>query len=260
MNACGEKVGSDPGSADHPPSNPFATRWVRPGAIPFRFARSESMETIVARLQNNRWRGAIIGPHGTGKSTLVQSLLPTLADAGKQPVFFRFVGNALCGARNVTLQNSGCDGPTFSEGNSLGGVPNGSFNQHANTGDRLPLDSLFTRLPSAKTNPAPLVTTTIVVIDGYEQLSLLNRLRLHWHCRRTGCGLLVTAHRRTRLPSVYHTHPDEALVCELVREALPSHAGLIGTEEIIAAFQRRHQNVRETFFDLYDLFESRRLG
>ena len=58
--------------------NPFCTRHVRPGAIPFRFPEGLDATALVDRLEANGWRGQIVGPHGSGKSTLLEALLPEL--------------------------------------------------------------------------------------------------------------------------------------------------------------------------------------
>jgi hypothetical protein len=63
-------------------TNPFATCWTRPGAIPFQFAADDSAAHCLARLAASNWRGAIVGPHGSGKSTLLEALRPGLVDAG----------------------------------------------------------------------------------------------------------------------------------------------------------------------------------
>lgn len=63
-------------------NNPFATCWTRPGAIDFQFGRGESAERLIARLAVANWRGAIVGPHGSGKSTLIETIKPWLAAAG----------------------------------------------------------------------------------------------------------------------------------------------------------------------------------
>ena len=63
-------------------SNPFSTRFVRPGAIPFFFSPGQSLAVLVERLRQNEWRGAIVGPHGSGKSTLLESLIPHIEAAG----------------------------------------------------------------------------------------------------------------------------------------------------------------------------------
>ncbi len=63
-------------------SNPFATCWTRPGALPFRFADGHSAAQLVAKLAAQKWRGAIVGPHGCGKSTLLETLERLLRGVG----------------------------------------------------------------------------------------------------------------------------------------------------------------------------------
>jgi hypothetical protein len=64
-------------------SNPFATRFTRPGAIPYLFAEGESAAILIERLRSQDWCGQIIGPHGSGKSTLLAALVPALEAAGR---------------------------------------------------------------------------------------------------------------------------------------------------------------------------------
>jgi hypothetical protein len=64
------------------PRNPFASRHIRPGAIPYFFAEGLDAPTLVARLCEHGWRGAVVGPHGSGKSTLLAALGPHLFSAG----------------------------------------------------------------------------------------------------------------------------------------------------------------------------------
>ncbi len=66
------------------PSNPFATRFTRPGAIEYLFPADQSAESLVATLRDNQWWGEIVGPHGSGKSTLVAALVPALEAAGRK--------------------------------------------------------------------------------------------------------------------------------------------------------------------------------
>lgn len=58
--------------------NPFSAPRFAPGAIPFLFPPGQSLELFLQRLRASRWRGQIVGPHGTGKSTLIATLLPFL--------------------------------------------------------------------------------------------------------------------------------------------------------------------------------------
>ena len=66
------------------PSNPFSTRFIRPGAIPFVFPEGQAAQSLIELLAANRWCGQIIGPHGSGKSTLLATLIPALMAAGRR--------------------------------------------------------------------------------------------------------------------------------------------------------------------------------
>lgn len=64
--------------------NPFSTRAVRPGAIDYRFPPGQSPGTLLGRLHANHWWGEIVGPHGSGKSTLIETLRQPLLEAGRR--------------------------------------------------------------------------------------------------------------------------------------------------------------------------------
>jgi len=64
-------------------ANPFSTRHVRPGAIPYLFPEGEDAATLLARLERSAWRGQIVGPHGSGKSALLATLVAALETRGK---------------------------------------------------------------------------------------------------------------------------------------------------------------------------------
>ena len=54
--------------------NLFSTKYWAPGAIPFQFAEgTESCESLIALFEEHG-NGQIVGPHGSGKSTLIESL------------------------------------------------------------------------------------------------------------------------------------------------------------------------------------------
>jgi len=67
-------------------SNPFSTRFTRPGALPYRFDGDMTIDELVRRFEAAGRRGQIVGPHGSGKSTLLSELVPALAAAG-HPAF-----------------------------------------------------------------------------------------------------------------------------------------------------------------------------
>lgn len=102
-----------------------------------------------------------------------------------------------------------------------------------------------------------LSAATQLVIDGYEQLSPLTRWLIVRRCRWRGCGLLITAHRDSGLPTLYTMQPGLELALSLARRLLPA-ADAIGRADIEAAWQAHRGNLREVLFSLYDLFEQRR--
>lgn len=57
-------------------TNPFCTRCFQPGAIPFYFRPPMSLDSLVHRIREGSGRrNAIVGPHGSGKSTLMAAIL-----------------------------------------------------------------------------------------------------------------------------------------------------------------------------------------
>jgi energy-coupling factor transporter ATP-binding protein EcfA2 len=62
--------------------NPFVTRRVRPGAIPYFFPPHVDAAALVDQWRAAGRRGAIVGPHGSGKSTLLAALRGALAQSG----------------------------------------------------------------------------------------------------------------------------------------------------------------------------------
>jgi hypothetical protein len=92
-------------SACQPPQNPFATRFIRPGAMPFLFPLSIDTAQLVERLAELDWRGAIIGPHGSGKSTLLAELRPELIRGGRRIAEFALHN----GQRRLPIASRDCE-------------------------------------------------------------------------------------------------------------------------------------------------------
>jgi hypothetical protein len=191
------------------PTNPFATRYVRPGALAYRFPEGDSADALLQRLRSLDNCGAIIGPHGSGKSTLVATLLEHRRALGQHTLL-------------VTLRD----------------------------GQR--------RLPHGWQRDARRQHATLVIVDGYEQLSRWQRWRLRRWCRRHTMPLLVTAHLDVGLPVVHRPAPDSCLlwrlVCALAGEAPP----WITPAQVEALFAQTGGNLREALFRLYDLYEAQR--
>lgn len=99
---------------------------------------------------------------------------------------------------------------------------------------------------------------TLVVIDGYEQLSWWSRRQLQFRCRRVGCGLLVTTHRDAGLPDLLHVRSSLEVVQTLVAELTHDMPIRIAAAEVTTLYHACQGNVRDLFFALYDLYEQRR--
>ncbi len=81
--------------------NPFSARFVRPGAIPYIFPEGHSPESVFALFRGHHRRGAVVGPHGVGKSALLTALGKYLADR-KEPCLHMELDN---GQRSLTAEN-----------------------------------------------------------------------------------------------------------------------------------------------------------
>jgi hypothetical protein len=115
------------------------------------------------------------------------------------------------------------------------------------------------RLPIDQRQRQALSPSGMLAIDGYEQLSRWNRLKIRRLCLRRRCGLLVTAHSDVGLPLLYHTVADFEIARRVVSELAPAD-GSIADSDVRRACQAHHGDLREALFCLYDLYEQRRSG
>jgi hypothetical protein len=92
--------------------NPFAVRYVRPGAIPFLVPapekpRGDPIETMLAKLRRQKWQGQIVGKHGSGKSTLLAEIAHRLHHQGLKVRTFRFDALGGAGVREMKKAMTG---------------------------------------------------------------------------------------------------------------------------------------------------------
>jgi hypothetical protein len=253
LDASGVRRAAHAISRPWPESNPFASRRVRPGAIPFQFPPGVDSSELLSGFRQLGWRASIIGPHGSGKSTLLATLTRDLIAAGH--------------AIHVIALHGGQR--------------------------RLPRE-FFETIPPRR-QPRLQRPAMIVVVDGYEQLNYWNRSRLERRCSAAAAGLLITAHAPTKLPILFETStsyelsiqiaehlvssikpqasalacprkavgmaPDEPTFAPLSQASSlkPQACSEISSADIHRAWTVHHGNIREMLFELYDLFERRRV-
>lgn len=196
---------TDTGRTNLPPTNPFSSQAVTPGAIPYIHDAGEDLEELVAKFQAAGYRGQIVGPHGSGKSTLLASLLPRLRELGHH-------------VESIALH----DGER-----------------------RLPHDFATTK------HEPP----TIVVIDGYEQLSWFARRRIHSRCRRYDWGLLAVVHESVGLPTLCAPRVSTELAAHIVKDLLQDRDFSVPAEDLEDLLGKHAGNLRDVLFDLYDRYE-----
>ncbi len=173
-------------------SNPFATRFVRPGGLPWVESNdSSSPDYLVTRFRHQlNYRAAIVGPHGTGKSTLLEHLVPKLGEVH----FKKHAASSV--AERSDLGN--VVWLTLRRGPQLDRLIAGS-QVHWREGG-------------------------LLVLDGFEQLSWLRRRWVLSRTRAQKVGLLVTCHEPIHLPVLHATSSSVAVLRRIVELALTAHS------------------------------------
>jgi hypothetical protein len=200
--------------------NPFATRYIRPGALPYQFPKEGSLAGLIDRLADCGWRGEILGPHGSGKSTLVRSLIPELSSRGVHVSLF-----------------------TMRQGNR-----------------RLPpsdTDDAEWFPPSVDKAVRLSGINRLWIVDGAEQLSKFSWWRLRVDCRWKRRGLVVTTHHPLGLPLLFRTSTTADLAWQVVSKLLPAQQTFILPADVQEAFQVHAGNLRETLLALFDVYHQR---
>ena len=233
---------------DPPPTNPFSTRFIRPDANEFLFPSEaavdsgESIHDLVRRITTANFN-LIVGDHGTGKSTLLATLLPDLQ------VHYRRVASVLLHAPDQSADRHSWAG-------------SGSIASSVSTTPGRP--SVYAKLRnvakcwhSIHSLAKVLPPGGLLVVDGLEQLDVLSRQWLLLHALRRKLSVLATSHVEVRgFTVVYRSSVSADLVTRLANRLL---AG--GPPDVDAAVRRELQSgrldavssVRDLWFELYDL-------
>jgi hypothetical protein len=95
--------------------------------------------------------------------------------------------------------------------------------------------------------------SSLLAIDGFEQLGFFTRWRMKHHCRQHHCGLLITAHRSMGLPALFHTEVTLEMAKDVIAGLIPAGGEWVLEGFDLAARLRHHRgSLREVLFELYD--------
>ncbi|WP_372716257.1 ATP-binding protein [Novipirellula sp.] len=243
---------------DFQPSNPFCTRFVRPGAIGYRFDPQQDAEPLVAaptlaaptlaalvrRICDPPFQ-LIVGPHGSGKSTLIRELVPRLSSH-----FAKVVEIQLHQPEHHYLTSP----QTLSPENAS---TRGWFSASA---ERLIHSCRMAKWVAAKQREAR--PNGLLIIDGLEQLSWWSVDRIRRRAKRWGQTVLATSHRQHRgFATLRNTTLDADQIIALTQSLIASLATSEQTQ-VRRELDRRslgpQTNLRDLWFDLYDLIETSR--
>lgn len=202
------------------PQNPFSARHHLPGALPWLPVAGAADPSRLHGDLLARRAGEIIGPEGTGKSTLLR-VLEGLARARGHEVL------------RISLR----------------------YGQRLP-----PAAALRFCLRRPATGAGADAGPRLLLVDSAEQLAAPARLLLRGLCAATGTTLLFTGHTPLGLPLLWRTHATGALargVVEALLSASPSAPRLVAPDEAEPALLQTGGNLREALFLLYDLHEQR---
>lgn len=75
-----------------PQENPFCSGAIE--RLEFRLPAGFTWDSLIAKLANVNWIGAVVGPHGSGKSSLLDQLAPRLEQHGLKPRIYRLTAES----------------------------------------------------------------------------------------------------------------------------------------------------------------------
>ncbi len=221
--------------------NPFATRFIEPGALEYAFFGEGSLDRLVQEFFGTcHGRAAIVGPHGSGKTTLLHSLVPRIG--------------------NIQVYRD------------LANPDTSRFLNESKPASSVTKNIRWFRLSAQARDSRQVLNdrqqwdrNSIVVVDGFEQMPIWRRYVVRWLTRRCGAGLLVTAHSKpVGLPVLWQTSVTPQSAEYVVRTLLANRQ--IDVERLLASPEwgtirgKWDDNLREALFDLYDLVEDKRFS
>lgn len=216
---------------DFQPTNPFSTSFVAPSHVVYRFSHGANaisphnvdiqLETLLAKLRTTR-RAVIMGPHGTGKSTLLHTFLPKLQRSFEKVSFHQLTNDPSQGFRARLAER-------FRAGKRI-------------------RQSLLDLPPEG-----------LLIVDGWEQMTWSSRWRVAKSSMTRKVTLLVTSHHRMPGWTLLHeTKSTPKLIRSLAGDLLSDSPHEIRKMVDSHLKDRRllpTTNIRDLWFEMYDMVE-----
>jgi hypothetical protein len=224
-------------------SNPFCSRFLQPGNIPFCFPGTESISQLADRIRSplgnkanlgNKahpgkkayaaLRLSIVGPHGSGKSTLLHQLWQELRGERQ--------GNRISDSGLVVLHSSS------------------------------------NKLAALRSIRKQIHRDPWCLIDGYEQIPRWAQLLIVAWAKPRRVALCVTAHRlpwmfqtlwETKVDAQVESYVIESLLANVAaKDGRPASviSDLLQSSHWTASRQKHKENLRESLFDMYDWWQA----
>lgn len=222
--------------------NPFAVSHVGLGAQPYLEPQPGVVASTAQRLEQSGWRGQIVGPHGSGKTTLTIALARSLCTRFEYFSWLVVRPLAWFGSRVRNRAQLVARQVSSEQGVSLDFV---AFQLDEPGGLLLP------RLQGLKPEE-------LCFVDGIELLPKWRQRQLLQ--ASSGRAVVFTTHRRVNLSLsvLAELQPDLLTFRRLVAQLQAGVPGCLESEAVDRAFQSAQGDFRQGLSLLYDKWESRR--
>jgi len=208
--------------------NPFSTEFIAPAKVPYLFTTGAArrnpqqvdlhLESLLAKIRETP-KGLIVGPHGTGKSTLLHTLLPKLQQSFPRVAFHQLSRDP----RRSMMQRMIEDRRA-----------------------RKRMINLTSDLPKG----------ALLVIDGLEQLNRPARWRITRIASAKRATILAWTHRKlTGWNLIHETSTSSKMIQTLATDLMedsPFELRRRITNELKQRAVTPSTNVRDLWFEMYD--------
>lgn len=237
--------------------NPFSQQHLE--QLLYRFPDGHSWQHHFSRLANRAFRGLIVGPRGTGKTTIMRELhghLGRISVVGASPLVHPCIAEAKITKRPVPISQPTQNFLIAEQSDALHSlllnIPRRATTMagRAEAGMSAYQQRCWLRQQLADLNPS-----TVLLIDGMERLGWGTRMMLVRHWARPGrcAGVVISTHRSSTglgLPVWLTTSTSPAQLKSLLLELGVTEESL---HRLAEDYYCRHAgNVREVFRALYD--------